>query len=178
MKKVIIIGCPGSGKTTLAKALGEKTGLDVVHLDKLQWKGNWETVRGEEFDARLVREMEKDSWIIDGNYNRTIPLRLKYCDTVIFLDFPMWLSLWGAFSRMIKNYGRVRDDMGSNCRERFDLSFFLFIIGFNSKNRKRYYEMLRLEKDKRVIVLKSRKEISDFLCSFDLQSSNCECKNM
>ncbi len=163
MEKIIIIGCPGSGKTTLAKLLGDKLNLPVVHLDRLQWKGNWETIRGEEFDNLLKAEMEKDAWIIDGNYNRTIPMRLQYCDTVIFLDYPTLVSISGALTRMIKNYGKVRQDMGGNCRERFDPKFFWFILTFNIKNRKRYYRMLEDTEDKNVIILRSRKEAEKFL---------------
>lgn len=163
MNKIIIIGCPGSGKTTLAKQLGEKLNLPVIHLDKLQWKGNWETVRGEEFDNLLKTEMEKDMWIIDGNYNRTIPMRLQYCDTVIYLDYPTYVSFFGALKRIIKNYGKVREDMGGSCRERFDPTFFLFILTFNIKNRKRYHKLLNNTENKSVIILKKRKEATDFL---------------
>ena len=88
MKRIIVIGCPGSGKTTLSKALAEKLSLPLIHLDKIQWQGNWECIRREEFDNILIDEMKKPQWIIDGNYNRTIPMRLKHCDTVIYLDYP------------------------------------------------------------------------------------------
>ena len=84
MERVMIIGCGGAGKSTLAKRLGEKTGLPVVHLDQIWWApGNWEHLSREEFDDRLAVEMEKDCWIMDGNFNRTLDVRLERADTVL-----------------------------------------------------------------------------------------------
>ena len=163
MKKVIVIGCPGSGKTTLAKALAEKTDLPLIHLDKIQWTGNWECLRGEDFDRILSEKMQAPCWIIDGNYNRTIPMRLSCCDTVIYLDYPTYISFFGALKRVISNYGKVRDDMGGNCREHFDPTFFWFILTFNLKNRKRYYKLLNSAEGKNIVILRSRKETAEFL---------------
>lgn len=163
MKRVLVIGCPGSGKTTLSKALADKTKLPVIHLDKIQWTGDWECIRGEDFDRILLEKMQAPYWIIDGNYNRTIPIRLRECDTVIFLDYPTYVSLFGALKRVISNYGKVRDDMGGNCRERFDPTFFWFILTFNLKNRRRYHKLLDSADDKNIIILKSRKEADKFL---------------
>ena len=165
MKRIIVIGCPGSGKTTLAKVLAEKTKLPLIHLDKLQWTGDWECIRGEDFDRILEEELQKSEWIIDGNYNRTIPMRLNYCDTIIYLDYPTNVSFFGALKRVISNYGKVRDDMGGNCRERFDPLFFWFILTFNIKNRRHYYKLLSSTDDKEIVVLKSRKEAKRFLDS-------------
>jgi adenylate kinase family enzyme len=163
MKRVIVIGCPGSGKTTLAKALAEKTGLPLIHLDKIQWTGDWQCLRGEDFDRILLNEMDRPCWIIDGNYNRTLPMRLRHCDTVIYLDYPTVVSLSGALRRVISNYGKVRDDMGGNCKERFDPKFFWFILTFNLKNRHRYHKLLQETADKNIIILSSRKEAERFL---------------
>ena len=78
MQRVIIIGCGGSGKSTLARVLGEKTGLPVVHLDQIFWSpGNWQHLEKEVFDRRLMEELDRPQWILDGNFNRTIPLRLE-----------------------------------------------------------------------------------------------------
>ena len=88
MEKVLIIGSPGAGKSMLAFELSVKTGLPLVHLDKLWWQAGWIESDREDFDARLAEELEKPRWIIDGNYSRTLPMRLSGCDTVIFLDFP------------------------------------------------------------------------------------------
>lgn len=104
-KRIMIIGCSGSGKSTLARELTEKTNIPVVHLDNLYWNSEWKPVSNETFDERLSNELEKDSWIIEGNYNRTIPKRLEYCDTVIYLDFSRLTCLLGVLKRRIAFYG-------------------------------------------------------------------------
>jgi adenylate kinase family enzyme len=82
---------------------------------------------------------------------------------VIYLDYPTYISFFGALKRVISNYGKVRDDMGGNCRERFDPTFFWFILTFNPKNRKRYYKLLNSAEGKNIIILRNRKETSKFL---------------
>lgn len=163
MERILIIGCSGSGKTTLAVALGEKLGLPVVHLDQLWWTGNWENVTREEFDARLTDALEKPRWIIDGNYSRTIPMRLPKCDTIIYLDFNRWECLLGMFQRVSRWRGRKRPDMGGECRERFDPEFARWIWNFNKQNRVRNYTWLAQAKHAKSIVLRNRKEVKDFL---------------
>ena len=163
MKRIVVIGCPGSGKTTLSKLLAEKTGLPLIHLDKILWTGDWKCISSEDFDKILRDKMNAPCWIIDGNYNRTIPMRLNYCDTVIYLDYPTYVSFFGALKRAISNYGKVRDDIGGNCREKFDPTFFWFILTFNLKNRHRYHKLLDDIKEKDIIILKSRKEADEFL---------------
>ena len=77
MERIMIIGCGGAGKSTLARQLGEKLNLPVVHLDKLFWHPGWVESEKAEIDEKILREMQKDQWIIDGNYTRTLPQRLK-----------------------------------------------------------------------------------------------------
>ena len=108
MKKIMIIGCCGSGKTTLAKKLSNKLNLPLIHLDKLNWRDNWKNISKEEFDDLLWAEVVKSTWIIDGNYERTIPLRLKYCDTVIYMDYSRISCLYGVIKRVVTGYGKSR----------------------------------------------------------------------
>ena len=164
MERVIIIGCGGAGKSTLARKLGEKTGLPVVHLDQIWWApGNWEHMEREEFDRRLLEEMEKPRWILDGNYNRTIESRLDGCDTVIYLDMPRLVCLKNWISRVIKNWGHARADMAPGCAEWFDPEMAGWIWKFNKHNRARYYELLNALEDKQVYILNSRREVGKFL---------------
>ena len=112
MKRIIVIGCSGAGKTQLALKLGQALGLNVVHLDRLFWREGWQHISKEEFDALLNAELEKPCWVIDGNYGRTLNVRLAACDTVIYLDYPRAVCLAGIFSRVIRNLGRTRPDVG------------------------------------------------------------------
>ncbi len=165
MERIMIIGCGGAGKSTLARALGEKLALPVKHLDQLFWRPGWIRVSQEEFDSLLQQELEKPKWILDGNFNRTIPLRLEKCDTVIYLDFNRVTCLLGVAKRVICSYGRVRTDMAEGCPERFDLDFLKWIWNFNEKNRSRYYQLLSHRQDIRVVILKNRRQVNHFLSS-------------
>jgi len=168
MKRILIIGNAGSGKTTFAKALAEKTQLPLIHLDKLFWCGEWEHLSRDEFDTILQEELDKDEWIIDGNFGRTIPHRFKYCDTVFYFDLPTITCLWGSTVRVVKNYGKSRDDMGGNCPEYFDrqkVSLYKAIFSFNRTNRKKYRKLLGEQKNKNVVIFKSRKQAYSYLNS-------------
>lgn len=156
MKRILIVGRPGSGKSTLAVKLSEKLNLPLVHLDKIFWKDGWVETEREEFDSRLIAELEKDSWIIDGNYGRTIPLRLKYADTVICFDYPKLLCIWRVLKRVFTNYGKVRPDMGENCPEKFDLEFLKFV--WNCPD---VYERVK-DFPGKLILVKSRRDYKKF----------------
>ena len=163
MERVIIIGCGGAGKSTLAQKLGQKTGLPVVHLDKLFWKPGWVEMPREEFDARIRAEMEKERWIMDGNFNRTLPERLARCDTVIYLDFSRMACLLGVLKRVITTYGKVRPDMGEGCPERIDFDFLKWVWNFNKNKRETYYRLLNETTHAEIIILKNRRSVKRFL---------------
>ena len=164
MERILIIGCPGAGKTTLARQLGEKLGLPVVHLDSIFWSpGNWEHLEQKDFDQALQGELEKSQWIIEGNYNRTLPLRLSYCDAVIWLDFGRYACMGGWFKRMITNWGKVRPDMAPGCVERYEQEFAAFIWNFRKDNQEKYYRLLNETENVETIVLKNRRMVKKYL---------------
>ncbi len=163
MKRIIIIGCSGSGKSTLARRLAARLSLPLVHLDKLYWRKNWQPVAEEEFDALLQAELEKPEWIMDGNFSRTLPLRLARCDTAICLDYPRRLCLFRVFRRVLTHCGRTRPDMGEDCPERFDLEFLKYIWNYNGKNRRRNEILLGSAGDVKVFLLHSPREAKRFL---------------
>ena len=163
MDRVLIIGCPGSGKSRLARILGQRFALPVIHLDQLWWQENWQNVTREEFDSRLAMALNMDRWIIDGNYSRTMEERLSKCDTVIYLDFGRWACLCGMCQRILTSRGKARPDMPSGCPERFDWEFARFIWHFNENNRVQNYTYLAKAKHAKSVVLKNRKEVRAFL---------------
>ena len=164
MERIIIIGCGGAGKSTLARKLGEKAGIPVVHLDQIWWSpGNWQHLEREEFDRRLMEEVEKPRWILDGNFNRTMEVRLEKCDTVIYLDFSRMACLRSWMGRVIKNWGHARADMAEGCTEWFDPEMAKWIWRFNRDNRQRYYGLLDGLEGKQVYILKNRREVERFL---------------
>ena len=165
MERIVIIGCGGAGKSTLARRLGEKLDIPVVHLDKLWWKPGWVESTPEEFDEKLAAELEKPQWIIDGNFNRTMPQRLGKCDTVIYLDFSRLACLMGVFKRIITTHGKVRPDMGEGCPERFDVDFLKWIWYYNRNNREGNYRLLNEAEGIGTIVLKNRRMVRRFLRS-------------
>lgn len=163
MERIVIIGCGGAGKSTLARQLGEKLDIPVVHLDKLFWKPGWVSLSKEEFDRVHREAIAQEKWIMDGNFDRTMPERLKRCDTVIYLDFSRFACLMGVCKRVLTTYGKVRPDMGEGCPERIDLEFLKWVWNFNRNKREKNYRMLNEAENVETIVLKNRRAVKRFL---------------
>lgn len=163
MKKVIIIGCPGAGKSTFARKLSEATGLPLFYLDMIWHKPDKTNVTREEFDIKLKEILRKDRWIIDGNYIRTLEMRLMECDTVFLLDYPLEICLSGARSRI----GKKHPDLPWVEKE-FDEEFRQFIIDFPENTLPQIYETLeRCGKEKKIYVFKSREAVAKYLQSVE-----------
>ena len=158
MKKVIIIGCPGSGKSTFARKLKAVTGLPLYHLDMLYWNADKTTVEKSIFLQRLNDVLTKDEWIIDGNYGSTMEMRLKVCDTVFFLDFPAEVCVDGVLARK----GKPRSDMPWVETET-DAEFVSFVQKFNAESRPKIIELLEKYKEKNIFVFRSRAEADVYL---------------
>jgi adenylate kinase family enzyme len=157
MKRVAVIGSGGSGKSTFAGELGARTGLPVVNLDRLYWRPGWVPTQDEEWrelQAALVRE---NAWILDGNYDSTLDLRLAAADTVFFFDTPTWLSLTGVLRRWARNHGQAVQAEG--CPERVSLQFLLWVWRFRRRSRPRVLEQLRANAgNAHVVVIRSRRD--------------------
>ena len=158
MKKVIVIGCPGSGKSTVSRALHNKTGIPLYHLDMMYWNADKTTAEKSVFLERLSTVLEKDEWIIDGNYGSTMELRMAACDTVVFLDYPLDVCLDGIKERR----GKPRSDMPWIETEE-DEEFIEFIKSYNEQQKPKVLELLEKYSDKNIVVFKSREQADAFL---------------
>ena len=158
MKKIIVIGCPGSGKSTVSRALHNKTGIPLYHLDMMYWNADKTTVKKSLFRERLSVVLEKDEWIIDGNYGSTMELRMAACDTVIFLDYPLDVCLGGIKERR----GKPRSDMPWIETEE-DAEFIEFIKSYSEQQKPKVLELLEKYSDKNIVIFKSREQADAFL---------------
>lgn len=162
--KIAIIGSGGAGKSTFSRKLGQRTGLPVYHLDSLHWKPGWVPTPKEEWDAFQHQLVQRDQWIIDGNYARTLDIRLQAADTIIWLDMPTYLCLYRAIKRTIQYRGKTRSDLTEGCPERFELQFLKWIWNFRKKQRPALLKRLTmLRGNKTVIILRSPQEADQFL---------------
>lgn len=169
MKRVLVIGPCGAGKSTLSVELGRRLGLPVHHMDQLKWRPGWVECGDDELRTELAAIVSTDRWLIDGNYGGTLAERLARADTVVYLDYPIRLCLWRVTRRILRYRGRTRPDMTEGCPERFDLDFFLYLMMWNSGPRPRTEARLDGYSG-RIVRLTSPKALERWLDAFPVLS--------
>jgi len=158
MQRIMIIGSPGSGKSTFARALAKKTGLPLFYMDQLFWNKDRSSVSKEELDNRINDVVKKQEWIIDGNYQRTLRVRLDRCDKVFLLDFPLDVCLQGIASRV----GTVRDDLPWVENE-LDPEFEQYVKDFPTSQLKEIYDIFKEYPHLDITIFKNREEMAKYL---------------
>lgn len=163
MKKILVIGSGGSGKSTFATRLGELLGIKVIHLDQLHWLPGWVEPSKSDWAAKVETLINGDAWVMDGNYSGTLERRLAACDTVVFLDLPPLVCLWRVLKRLARYRNRSRPDMAEGCRERFDLKFLLWVWSYRRTTRPKIVKLLNQYEGKNVVWLRSAAEVNRYL---------------
>lgn len=159
MKRAIVIGCPGAGKSTFARKLRDMTGIPLYYLDMIWHKDQYTDVTREEFDRQLNLILTRDQWIVDGNYQRTLRRRLDVCDTVFLLDYPLEVCLEGAEKRI----GTKREDLPWVETE-FDPEFRQWILDFSKDSLPQIYDLLKeYQREKKIVIFRSREEAGEWL---------------
>lgn len=158
MKKIIVIGCPGSGKSTFSKALHEITKIPLIHLDMLYWDADKTTCEKTVFLEKLSKTLQGDEWIIDGNFASTMELRMSACDTVFFLDYATSVCLDGIRERK----GKPRSDIPWT-ETQDDQEFIEFIKNYELQNRPAVLKLLDKYRSKDIHVFSSREQAEEFL---------------
>lgn len=164
MKRIAVIGCGGAGKSTFSQKLANILNIPVYHLDKLYWKPGWVESSKEEWDELIKKLVFKQEWIIDGNYSRTIDVRLKNADTIIFLNMPTYLCIYRIIKRRLMYRGKSRPDMNEGCKEKLHLDFVKWVYGYNRNIGPSILDKLRkYSNEKNIIILNKPAEVQSFI---------------
>lgn len=163
MKKILVIGSSGAGKSTFSRRLGRITGIEVIHLDVLHWKPNWTEPGKEEWEETVREALKAERWIMDGNFGGTMEMRIRACDTVIFLDLPRALCVYRVLKRFVLYRRKTRPDMAAGCREKFDWKFIKWVWNFPRDTKPKIEKLLeKYRATKSVIHLNSRSDVENF----------------
>ena len=163
-RRILVVGSPGAGKSTLSRKIGEVLSIKVHHIDRIFWLPNWTERSPDEFDKALLEVLSENEWVIDGNYQRTLEKRAEFADTVIFLDMNRFVCIYRVLRRVWKWRGSTRPDMGDGCEEKVEIEFLRFVWNFTKRERPGTIRLLdRIAAEKTVITLKNSKSIKKFL---------------
>ncbi|HEX8118745.1 MAG TPA: DNA topology modulation protein [Pyrinomonadaceae bacterium] len=167
MKRVLVIGSGGAGKSTFARRLGERLGLPVIHLDKVYWRPGWVEPSKDEWRRTVEELCAGESWVMDGNYSGTLDVRLAACDTVVFLELPRLVCTWRIVRRALRYRGSSRPDMGEGCHEQLNKDFLVFLLWVWNYSRRSRPKVLKLLEEfsgtKQIHILRSSAEAEEFL---------------
>lgn len=142
-KRILIIGSGGAGKSTFARALAARTGLPLIHLDRHYWRAGWRATPDAQWNTLAAQLAVAETWIMDGNYGASLPIRLRRCDAVVFFDFPRLVCLRGVIRRRFVTGHRTRPDMAPGCPERLNWEFMRWIWNYPRSSRVRITQVLQ-----------------------------------
>ena len=166
MRKILVIGPGGAGKSTFALQLGQLLNIEVLHLDKFYWRAGWIETPKAEWLKTVAELLSRDAWIMDGNYSGTLDNRLEACDTVILLDMNRTHCIWRVLKRAAIYRNKNRPDMAEGCHERLTLTFILWIWNYSRRTRPKVIRLLEsASAEKKIVYLRSQKDVGEFLRS-------------
>lgn len=166
MQRVAVVGSGGAGKTSFATELGERTGLPVIHLDRIHWKPGWVEPPRDEWAELVEHVAAGDRWVIDGNYGGTFELRFERADTVIVLGLSRWRCTSRVIRRTLTNFGH--EVQAEGCPEHLDVKFVRWVWRYPKNSRPHLDAVLDRFRDRvRVIELRTPREVRRFLVATD-----------
>jgi adenylate kinase family enzyme len=163
MEKIVIIGSPGAGKSTLARNLHSILNVNVIHLDRVFWESGWKEKPRETRIDILHQIVQEKQWIIEGTYLDASEPRLNASDTIIFLDIPLYVCLVRVIRQHFKCRGEIRSDLKEGCKDELNLIRVLKVLGFPFRGRRTLKQKLRIYRYKQIFELHSSSEVDDFL---------------
>lgn len=166
--KIAVLGFSGGGKSTLARQLGEKLRLPVLHLDTVYWLPGWQQRRTSEGAAIVAEFMEQPDWIIEGTYSKYhLDCRMEEADQIVLLLLPRLTCFVRALRRNYAYRGRSRPDMAEGCPEKMDAEFIFWLLWKGRLPRRRkIFDDIAGRYPCKTVILRSQKEIDRYLEEF------------
>ncbi len=172
MQRILIIGCPGAGKSTLAPQLSERLNLPVYHLDNAYWLPGWVGPDKNEFRQKLKEIVDRPRWIIDGCYSSTFNIRFPKADTIVHLDYSRGLCMYRTLKRIALNFGRVRPDSGAGCPEQIDFEFIKYVWEFRRTRSQMIYDWIdRIREDQEALTFTHPRQTEEWLIGLGERSA-------
>ena len=165
MRRILVIGSSGTGKSTLARKIGPKLGLPVIHLDQEYWQPGWVATEPAAWQARVEGLVAREAWVMDGNYSGTFAIRVPRADAIVWLDLPRHIYFPRAVWRIVQSYGRVRPDLAPGCPEKVDLEFlFKWVWTYPTRSRPRTLRLIESLRGRiPVVVLRTPRQVRAFV---------------
>lgn len=163
MRRILVMGSPGSGKSRFARLLGARLGLPVIHLDAHYWLPGWVTPDRDAWRSRVAEMVGGDAWVIDGNYGRTLDVRLLRADGIVWLECPRRTCLRRILWRAISGYGKTRPDMHPGCPERIDPAFVRYVWDFRAKRQPELEEAMAKSTHLSIVRIRGKSDVAAYL---------------
>ena len=167
IKRIAVIGCPGSGKTTFCNQFNAKLSYPLHHLDLLYWHGNWQRTPEDIWRIKVQELSQLSTWIIDGNYINTLEPRIVNADLIIFFDYKTWPCIWNSIKRLFLwnnkmnvSYGKKVQLARPSLQQQKKL--IQLISKFRKEQRTSIYNLIE-KHQKQCVIFKSKKEVKQFL---------------
>jgi len=163
VKRILVLGSAGAGKSTFAVELGKRLGIEAIHLDSHYWQPNWKETPADEWNDKVAALLQADSWVMDGNYISSLPQRVERADTAIFIDRGRTLCLLRCMGRFLKYVGRTRPELPKPCKEKMDWDFIRWIWNYPRDVKPEIMRIIESRSEATVVILRSNREIAQFL---------------
>lgn len=163
MRRVLVLGPGGAGKSVLSRELAGITGIPLIHLDREFWRPGWIKPERAEWLAQLDELLGTDAWIADGTHADTLEYRLGKADGVVLLDYSRWVSVKGVFTRLLHRSGRRRADLAPGCRNRLDRGYASWVWTYPRETRPAIATALANHAHVPVVTLRSRRHAQRWL---------------